>query len=178
MTILQHPLGIFLDTSTWLMQLTIRKINSYKYEYKGYFGSSKLKWIMWFVNTFLKRMWLTLNAINFLKCYLSNGSTFLYLRGIKMCFQLGISLWSCLPEIYSKVVLQGALNLQQSSDFSGSCSNPVSKADSLASFSLGCRSAHILNFTSQTFRRGFTFFSVRIGWVCQSSGPGVYASVA
>ena len=33
-----------------------------------------------------------------------------------------------LRAIYYNVVLQGALNLQQSSNFAGRCSNPVSKS--------------------------------------------------
>lgn len=64
-------------------------------------------------------------------------------------------------EIYYNVVLQGALNLQQSSKFSEGLQIQLAvKADSLASFSLECRSvgAHILNFTSQASRLGFKLF--------------------
>lgn len=78
-----------------------------------------------------------------------------------------------LTEIYYNIVLQGALNLQQSSKFSEGLQIQLAiKADSLASFSLECRSVgtHILNVTSQASRLGFTLFKkTRVGMKSQWS---------
>lgn len=69
-----------------------------------------------------------------------------------------------LTEIYYNIVLQGVLNLQQSSSVAERRSDPVSTSKQSSFLLLGCRSsgAQILNLTSQVSKTRPYVFPVRL----------------
>lgn len=68
----------------------------------------------------------TINLLTILKGYLSKASIFLFFREKKKAYSVSHLSMVILTEIYYKVVLQGVLNLQQSSSVAERRSNPVS----------------------------------------------------